>query len=78
MGKPHPTELRERVIAFVKEGNRPPRGGPEFPRFASLRQQHDDPSPVTRISCRGQAGPSAGRDKAFDSQGMDAGATVGP
>ena len=46
MGKPHPKELRQRVVAFVEEGHshraaaahfrvsvKPPKSGPRFRRF---------------------------------------------
>ncbi|MCD2179340.1 hypothetical protein [Rhizobium sp. C1] len=44
MDKPHPIELRERVVAFVNEGNSNREAARHF-RVSPASSKHDDPAP---------------------------------
>lgn len=59
MGKPHPMELRLRVVAFVKEGHS--HRDASFPGIAAFRQQHDHPGAIVRLADTAQTRPSARR-----------------
>jgi len=43
MGRPHPAALRERVVAFVEEGNPEPRIRRAVPGFSEVHQRHGYP-----------------------------------